>query len=136
MEIPKPKKTQPNTTTQTILNEIQQNRIITIDSTSELLLNFKPKDIIHLITTMTHQNRNTQNFHFLLLTEGMQDTKAETTMNHYAEGSIYFQLSWTADSTMRHLIIRKLSGTIIPTRRLNYNLGKKGIIIETATRIT
>jgi hypothetical protein len=29
-----------------------------------------------------------------------------------------------------------MSGTIIPTRRLTYNLGRKGFIIETATRIT
>ena len=89
-----------------------------------------------LITSMTHQNRKSHECHFLLLTEGMQDPQAETTMNHFAEGSINFAITWAADSTMRHLIIRKLSGTIIPTRRLTYTLGRKGIIIETATRIT
>jgi hypothetical protein len=66
----------------------------------------------------------------------MQDQQAETTMNHFAEGSINFALTWAADATMRHLIIRKLSGTIIPTRKLTYTMGRKGIIIETATRIT
>jgi hypothetical protein len=29
-----------------------------------------------------------------------------------------------------------MRGTLIPTRRLPYNIGKKGFIIETATRIT
>jgi KaiC/GvpD/RAD55 family RecA-like ATPase len=85
---------------------------------------------------MTHQNRKNQNFHLLLVTEGMQEPQAEATLNHFSEGSINFALTWAADSTMRHLIIRKMSGTIIPTRRLTYNMGKKGFIIETATRIT
>jgi hypothetical protein len=77
---------------------------------------------------MTHQNRKSENYHLLLVTEGMQVPQVE--------GSINFALTWSADSTMRHLIIRKMSGTIIPTRKLTYNLGKKGFIIETATRIT
>ncbi len=121
---------------ETILNEMKQKRTVTIDSISELLLTNKTKEIAALITAMIHQNRKSQEYHLLLLTEGMQDTQAETTMNHFAEGSIHFALTWAADSTMRHLIIKKLSGTIIPTRKLTYNLGRKGIIIETATRIT
>jgi KaiC/GvpD/RAD55 family RecA-like ATPase len=120
----------------TVLEEMNQQRSITIDSISELLLTHKTKEIASLITSMTHKNRKSPNFHFLLLTEGMQDPLAETTMNHFAEGSIHFALTWAADATMRHLIIRKLSGTIIPTRKLTYTLGRKGIIIETATRIT
>ena len=122
--------------TDMILKEMQQQRTVAIDSTSELLLTHKLKEIVNLITAMTHQNRKSENFHLLLVTEGMQEPIAETTMNHYAEGSINFALNWAADSTIRHLIIRKMSGTIIPTRRLTYNLGRRGFIIETATRIT
>jgi KaiC/GvpD/RAD55 family RecA-like ATPase len=120
----------------TIIDEMKQSRTIAIDSISELLLIHKIKDIANLVTAMTHQNRKSQDFHLLLITEGMQEPQAETTMNHFAEGSINFALTWSADSTMRHLIIRKMSGTIIPTRRLTYNLGRKGFIIETATRIS
>lgn len=119
-----------------VLDEMKQLRTVAIDSISELLLTNKIKEIANLITAMTHQNRKSQEFQLLLLTEGMQDQQAETTMNHFAEGSINFALNWAADSTMRHLIIRKMSGTIIPTRRLTYTLGRKGFIIETATRIT
>jgi KaiC/GvpD/RAD55 family RecA-like ATPase len=115
---------------------MEQSRTIAIDSASELLLIHKTKEIANLVTAMTHQNRKSQNFHLLLVTEGMQDPQAEATLNHFAEGSINFALNWSADSTMRHLIIRKMSGTIIPTRRLTYTLGRKGFIIETATRIT
>jgi len=120
----------------TIIDEMKQSRTVAIDSISELLLIHKIKDIANLVTAMTHQNRKSQDFHLLLITEGMQEPQAETTMNHFAEGSINFALTWTADSTMRHLIIRKMSGTVIPTRRLNYTLGRKGFIIETATRIS
>ena len=121
---------------ETVLEEMQQGRTVAIDSASELLLIHKIKEVANLVTSMTHQNRKNQNFHLLLVTEGMQEPQAEATLNHFSEGSINFALTWAADSTMRHLIIRKMSGTIIPTRRLTYNLGKKGFIIETATRIT
>jgi KaiC/GvpD/RAD55 family RecA-like ATPase len=133
-------KTLQNTTAkelpEAVLEEMKQCRSVVIDSISELLLTHKTKEVATLITSMTHQNRKSQEFQLLLLTEGMQDPQAETTMNHFAEGSINFALTWSADATMRHLIIRKMAGTIIPTRRLNYNLGRKGFIIETATRIS
>jgi KaiC/GvpD/RAD55 family RecA-like ATPase len=119
-----------------VIEEMKQRRAIAVDSISELLLTHKTREIAQLVTSMTHQNRKSQEFHFLLLTEGMQDTQAETTMNHFAEGSMSFNITWAADAPMRQLIIRKLSGTIVPTRRLTYTLGRKGIIIETATRIT
>lgn len=130
------KNTKSNELQNTILDEMEQSRTVALDSVSELLLVHKIGEIANLVTAMTHQNRKNQNFHLLLLTEGMQDPQADATMNHFAEGSINFALNWAADSTMRHLIIRKMSGTIIPTRRLTYNLGRKGFIIETATRIT
>jgi KaiC/GvpD/RAD55 family RecA-like ATPase len=133
-------KTLQNTTAnglpEAISTEMKQSRTVVIDSVSELLLTHKIKEIANLITTMTHQNRKSEEFQLLLLTEGMQDPQTETTINHFAEGSVSFALTWSADSTMRHFIVRKMAGTIIPTRRLNYNLGRKGIIIETATRIT
>jgi len=121
---------------ESILDEMKHHRIIAIDSMSELLLNHEIKEIVSLLTSMTYQNRNSQEYHFLLVTEGMQDQRAETTVNHFAEGSINFVINWAADSTIRQLIIRKMAGTIVPTRRLTYTLGRRGFIIETATRIT
>ncbi len=119
-----------------VTEEMKQRRATAVDSTSELLLTHRTREIAQLMTSMTYQNRKSQEFHFLLLTEGMQDAQSETTMNHFAEGSVSFNITWSADSTMRQLIVKKLSGTIVPTRRLTYTLGRKGIIIETATRIT
>ena len=115
---------------------MENSRIVAIDSISELLLVYKAKEIVNLLTAMTNENSKSQNFHFLLLTEGMQDQQAEVTMYHFAEGAINFALNWAADSTMRQLVVRKMSGTVIPTRRLTYTLGRRGFIIETATRIS
>ena len=84
-----------------VLEEMEQSRTVAIDSVSELLLIHKIKEIANLLTSMTHQNRKSLNFHLLLLTEGMQDPQADATMNHFAEGSINFALNWSADSTMR-----------------------------------
>jgi KaiC/GvpD/RAD55 family RecA-like ATPase len=119
-----------------VIEEINQHRFVAIDSVSELLLTHNVKEVVQLVTSLSHQNRMHQEFHFLLLIEGMQDNQAETAMNHFAEGSIGFSIAWTADATVRQMIIKKLSGTIVPTRKLTYTLGRKGVIIETATRIT
>ncbi len=119
-----------------IISEIKDNRSIIIDSLSELLLKQETEDIIRLVIEISSQNKQTQECQMLLLTEGMQDQKAETTMQHFAEGVIDFAVTWTADSTVRHVAIKKLSGMLVPTRRLLYSIGKKGFVIETATRIT
>jgi KaiC/GvpD/RAD55 family RecA-like ATPase len=130
------KDTKTSDLSEAIINEMQQARAVAIDSVSELLISHDIKDIVNLLTSMTHQNRKSQTFQLLLLTEGMQTPQEETTINHFAEGAINFALNWNSDSTSRHLIIRKMAGTIIPTRRLTYTLGRRGFIIETATRIS
>ncbi len=85
---------------------------------------------------MSRQNRNSEEYHLLLLTEGMQDSKAETAIQHFAEGVIVFTAMWTTDTVHTDILIRKIKGTFIPARRLPYTISKKGFLIETATRIT
>jgi KaiC/GvpD/RAD55 family RecA-like ATPase len=118
-----------------VINEMKQQRTVVVDSLSELLLTNQTHEIAEFLTAMSRQNKETQEFHLLLLTDGMQDHQAETAMQHFAEGVIDFTINWTADATARHIIIRKMRGTQIPTRRLPYSIGKKGFVIETATRI-
>ena len=121
---------------ETVIEEMKQHRTIIIDSLSELLLTRKTEEAINLLTAMSHQNKNSEEYHLLLLTEGMQDQKAETAMQHFAEGIIIFNTTWTTDTTHRDILIKKMKGTFVPSRRLPYTIGKKGFIIETATRIT
>jgi KaiC/GvpD/RAD55 family RecA-like ATPase len=128
--------TKTNHLEETVIEEMKQHRTIIIDSLSELLLTRKIEEAINLLTAMSRQNKNSEEYHLLLLTEGMQDPKAETAMQHFAEGVIIFNTAWTTDTTHRDILIKKMKGTFVPERRLPYTIGKKGFIIETATRIT
>jgi KaiC/GvpD/RAD55 family RecA-like ATPase len=119
-----------------VTREIKQHRSVVVDSLSELLITRKTEELVNLLTIMAKENKECEECHFVLLTEGMQDKKVEITMEHFAEGAILFNTTWTGDSTNRHIMIKKMRGTLTPTRRLPYNIGKKGVIIEAAIRIT
>lgn len=120
----------------TVTHEIKQHRTVVLDSLSELLIIHKVEEAVKLLAAMAAENRESEEFHFILLTEGMQDKQVETAMEHFAEGVIVFNTSWAAEATNRNIMIKKMAGTLIPTRRLPYSIGKKGFIIETAIRIT
>jgi flagellar protein FlaH len=128
--------TKTNQIIDTVTSEIKHHRSVVVDSLSELLITHKIEEAVNLLTAMAVENRESEECHFVLLTEGMQDKKDETTMEHFAEGVITFNTTWTADSIIRNIMIKKMRGILIPTRRLPYNIGKKGFIIETAIRIT
>jgi KaiC/GvpD/RAD55 family RecA-like ATPase len=121
---------------ETIIEEMKQHRTIIIDSLSELLLTRKVEEAIGLLTAMSRQNKDSEEYHLLLLTEGMQDQRAETAMQHFAEGVIVFNTTWTTDATHRDILVKKMKGIFVPERRLPYTIGKRGFLIETATRIT
>ena len=118
-----------------VIGEMKKNRTVIVDSLSELLLTHKVEDVISLITAMSVQNKDCEEYHLLLLTEGMQNQQTEIMMQHFAEGVIAFNTSWTANSTIRQIIIKKMRGTTVPVRRIQYNIEKKGFVIETTTRI-
>jgi KaiC/GvpD/RAD55 family RecA-like ATPase len=121
---------------ETVIEEMKGHRTIILDSLSEVLLTRKIEEAINLLTAMSRQNRGSEEYHLLLLTEGMQDQKAETAMQHFADGVILFNTTWTTDATHRDIMVKKMKGTFVPSRSLPYTIGKKGFLIETATRIT
>ena len=119
-----------------VVEEIKRGRTVIIDSFSEILLTRKVAEVVSLISEMSLENKDGDKFHLLLLTEGMQDQRAETAMQHFAEGVIIFNTTWTSDVTHRDILIKKMKGAFIPSRKLPYSITKKGFVIETATRIT
>ena len=121
---------------QAVMAEMTEHRTIIIDSLSELLLTRKLEEVNSLLIAMSNQNKESEEYHLLLLTEGMQDQKAETAIQHFAEGVITFNITMTTDTLNTDLLIRKMKGTFMPARRLPYTISKKGFLIETATRIT
>ncbi|MEM3703909.1 MAG: RAD55 family ATPase [Candidatus Bathyarchaeia archaeon] len=128
--------TQTEPLTTAVAKEMKQQRSIIIDSLSELLLTHKIEEVIDLLRAMSTQNRESEELHFILLTEGMQDPKTETAMQHFADGVIKFSATWENETSTKTLMIKKIKGTAAPTRRLPYSIGKKGFTIETAIRIT
>jgi flagellar protein FlaH len=119
-----------------ILNEMKQNRRIVVDSLSELLLTHKLEEVIELINAMAAQNMESQELHFLLLTEGMHDSQVETSLQHFADGIINFNLNWEAEASSRRIMLKKMRGAMVPLRSLPYIIRKTGFMIETAIRIT
>jgi KaiC/GvpD/RAD55 family RecA-like ATPase len=125
-----------NSIVNTVVKQIKEGRAIVIDSLSELLLTHEMKEVVNLLTVLAVENREIKEMHLLLLTEGMHNNNVEITMEHFAEGVIIFYTNWTGDSIKRDLLIKKMRGSLSPSRKLPYKIGKKGFIIETATRIT
>jgi KaiC/GvpD/RAD55 family RecA-like ATPase len=122
--------------TSIILNEMQQNRCVVLDSLSELLLYHELKEITELIMAMSNQNSETKDLHFILLTAGMQDSKIEVALRHFADGVITFQALCEAEDLVRNLMIQKMPGSTVPTQRIPYTIDENGFTIETSTRIT
>jgi KaiC/GvpD/RAD55 family RecA-like ATPase len=125
-----------NSIVNTVVKQIKEGRVIVIDSLSELLLTHEMKEVVNLLTVLAVENREIKEMQLLLLTEGMHNNNVEITMEHFAEGVIIFYTNWTGDSIKRDLLIKKMRGSLSPSRKLPYKIGKKGFIIETATRIT
>jgi KaiC/GvpD/RAD55 family RecA-like ATPase len=122
--------------TEAITEEMRLHRSVIVDSLSEVLLSHKFQEVNSLLENMARQNRESDQCHLLLLTEGMQDSKAEIAMQHFAEGVIEFVTSTAADTLQNDLVIKKMRGIFVPQRKLPYRISKKGFVIETATRIT
>ena len=121
---------------ESIVEEMQQHRSVIVDSLSELLLTRKVEEAVSLLAAMSRENKDSEQYHLLLLTEGMQDERAETAMQHFAEGVILFSTNWASEMTNRDLLVKKMKGTFTPSRKLPYSIGRRGFLIETATRIT
>ena len=119
-----------------IINEIKKNRCVVLDSLSELLFYHDTKKVADLVNSMTDQNREIKELHLILLTKGMQDSKTEIALQHFADGVIKFEASWKSEGLVRNMLIQKMLGATVPTQSIPYSLDQKGLTIETSTRIT
>ena len=120
----------------TVEREMCQNRSIVIDSLSDTLYREEAFDAIKMLKNMSMQNMQIQELHFALLTKGMQDSKTETALQHFADGVIDFTITHGHEFATRKMFIKKLGGVVTPTRNIPYMINERGITIETAIRIT
>jgi KaiC/GvpD/RAD55 family RecA-like ATPase len=117
-------------------NRLRKQRCIVLDSLSELLLNFKIEEVLPLLNLMSRRSREKNALYMLLLSEGMHDEKVEATIQHFADCVITFSTTWRGEGITNNITIKKLAGSVMPTRSLPYSIGARGFTIETATRIT
>jgi KaiC/GvpD/RAD55 family RecA-like ATPase len=121
---------------ETVIQEMKQHRCIVLDSISELTPTRRNSASVTLLTSMSVQNRESQEIHLILLTEGMQDPTIETAMQHFADGVIVFATTYGSEASTRNMTIKKIRGVTHTTRTLPYSISEKGFTIETAIRIT
>lgn len=119
-----------------IITEMKLNRCVVLDSLSELLLYHNIKNISDLVIAMSNQNNETKELHFILMTRGMQDSKIEITLQHFADGVINFEALWRTEDLARNFMIQKMLGSTVPIQRVPYSIDERGFTIETSTRIT
>jgi len=119
-----------------VSNEMEEHRCLVFDSLSELLLTRKVEEVIDALSSMVIKNRQCRELHLILLTEGMQDPKVETAIQHFTEGVITFSTAWETEFASKNMIMKKMKGIFAPSRRLPYSIGERGFTIETAIRIT
>lgn len=117
-------------------NEMKQQRCIVLDSLSELLLESKIEEVLAMLNLMCCRSREKKELYLLLLSEGMHEEKIEVTIQHFVDGIITFTTTLRGEGFTNNITIKKMTGSVAPTRSLSYSIGARGFTIETATRIT
>ena len=120
---------------ETVIDEMKQHENY-YRFVSEVLLTRKIEEPLICSQQCLVKTKTAKNTICFLLTEGMQDPRAETAMQHFADGVILFNTIWASDVAHRDIMVKKMKGTFVPSRSLPYSIGKRGFLIETATRIT
>ncbi len=110
------------------------NRAI-IDSLSFLLTKYNLEDVMKVLESVMSVGKATKGIRLLLMTRGMHDSITENTIKHMADGVIEFIIRERGSEVERHVLIRKMRGTFIPSKTFGYHITPRGIELETTTRV-
>jgi KaiC/GvpD/RAD55 family RecA-like ATPase len=119
----------------TILQEREGKYRGIIDSISFFLRNYDINQVVGVIDIMSSVGKITGAVHIVLMTSGMHDSYIENTMKHECDGVIEFRMRERGSEIERSILIRKMRGMIAPDRTISYSLTRKGIELETTTRV-
>jgi KaiC/GvpD/RAD55 family RecA-like ATPase len=125
-----------NSMEQEVISELKKNKTIVFDSLSDLMFGENLDLAINIMKNIRKEKRTWTSPHFFLLTEGMQDSKIEIALQHYAEGVIHFSSDWDKESVNRYFTLKKVQGGYRSDRTIPFTLGDNGIKIETSLRIS
>jgi len=114
---------------------MEEGRYTVIDTFSYFLLFYDLKDIIEMIETTIYYARKHGGLHFLLMIPGLHDSKIITTVAHFADGMVEFQLNLEEEEAAGNIRIRKLRKVHHVLRSIPYRITREGIAIETTMRV-
>jgi len=107
-----------------------------LDTISYYFLNYDEKDVMGHIDDIISQAREHVGLHFLLLVEGLHDSKTVTSLAYISDGLLTFGLNPDQSEAAGILRIEKLRKADYVTRLIPYRITDTGLVIETAVRMT
>jgi KaiC/GvpD/RAD55 family RecA-like ATPase len=119
----------------TLPQAIGEGRCSVVDTFSYFLLFYDLKDIIDLVETVILQARKHGGIHFFLVVSGLHDTKTITTLVHFTDGMLEFNLNPEEEEAAGTIRIKKLRRIHHIVRNIPYRIASDGIVIETTMRI-
>ena len=106
-----------------------------IDSISFFLRSYELEDVVKTIEIMLSIGKVSGAVQLVLMTSGMHDPIIENTMKHMCDGVIEFRMKERGSEIENTIFIRKMRGMITPNKTISYGITKKGIELETTTRV-
>lgn len=106
-----------------------------IDSMSFFLRSYELNDVVEAIEIMSSVGKLSGAVHLVLVTIGMHDPVVENTLKHVCDGVIEFRMKERGSEIEHTIMVRKMRGMIPPSRTISYSLTKKGVELETTTRV-
>lgn len=106
-----------------------------LDTFSYYILNYENKEIMAIVDDIIANARENGGLHFLLIVEGMLDTKTIANISHLTDGLFKFNLDESQSDALGVIRIDKLRKVDYVTRMIPYRIITDGLSIETSVRI-
>ena len=106
-----------------------------IDSISYFLHSHEFNDVTETIESMLTIGKQSDAVQLVLMTSGIHDPVVENTLKHMCDGVIEFRMKERGSEIESTILIRKMRGMITPKKTISYSITKKGIELETTTRV-
>ncbi|MCD4704299.1 MAG: signal transduction protein [Methanosarcinaceae archaeon] len=106
-----------------------------IDSISYFLRSYELNSVVETIEIISSVGKATGAVQLILMTSGMHDSSVENIMKSICDGVIEFRMKERGSEIERSILIRKMRGMIPMDRTISYNITRKGIELETTTRV-
>lgn len=106
-----------------------------IDSISYFLRSYELSSVIEAIEIISSMGKLTNAVQLIMMTGGMHDPMIENNLKSVCDGVIEFRMKERGSELERSILIRKMRGMIPPDRTISYNITRKGVELETTTRV-